>query len=131
LESFKRDDFDDFVKRDFVYNGLEFENFQLKKSFEIENNEILFKIENKTEFNYAMEMNFHFAWMDKIEIEKNYIYDPYTDRKIVFDFEWDERYHFILNTVNRDEEGFCKIAQGISVLFVFKNKNIKGKICLK
>jgi len=130
-ESFKKDNFKDFIKRSFKREDLTFTNAQIKKSFEIEKNGINFEIENKTDFVYAMEMNFHFAWMDKIEIGQKYILDPFTERKIIFDFEYDKMFYFILNTINRDEKGFCKIAQGVSMLFTFKNKNIKGKICLK
>jgi hypothetical protein len=130
LKSAKEDSFEDFFIKEYKKEGLTFENGQIKKSFVI-NGGIGFEIINKTEFTYVMEMNFHFADYRGLKISKEGIYDPYTKRNIVFGFKCSDMLYFPVETVSRDEKGFNKTVQGLSLFFVFESKEIKGEICLK
>ncbi len=129
-ESFKKDEYEDFFLKDFKRNGLDFVSLQIEKRFWIREC-INFEIINKTDYDYMAEFNFHFADYENLEEGENYIYDPFTKRKIVFDFDYDEKFAFYVKTVSRDEKGFSATIQCLGLGFVFKNKKIKGRICLK
>ena len=130
IETFKQDSFDDYFNKSLIQNGLIFENNQIKKTIHVDN-DIEFEIINKTEYKYALEFNFHFAHYDELEINQKYIYDSYTNRKIIFDFKSEEMLYFYVNTISRDEKGFNKTIQCISLLFLFETKTIRGRVCLK
>ena len=84
---------------------------------------------------YIVECNFHFAHYDTLEIAKEYIYDPYTGKRVVFAFDKDYTMtHFLLKTISQSEKGYDLTIQGVSIAFIFdleKNFRLQGKLCLR
>jgi alpha-amylase/alpha-mannosidase (GH57 family) len=108
-------------------------------------------IENGFEFEivvnggYKMELNLHFAHYNDITINKSLlkenelilsdifeIEDFFTNKilEIKFDIKCSMQYQ-LLKTYSKSESGFDEIIQGITFIFEFDKREIKGSICLK
>ena len=108
----------------------------LKKSYKFDENMVELTMEYKSAYNdklfYACELNLHFAHPDKItfnneKIENGFtqkdsdelmIYDDFTQKtiKIKTGIKCDI-FAYILKTISQSENGFEKVAQGVSFIF--------------
>jgi len=121
----------------------------MKKSYKFYNNSIELDYKIKSDFNgelfYGCELNFHFAHPQKITfnskniqngfsefgIDELLIFDDFTQKNIILKTDTKcDIFAYILNTVSQSENGFDKVAQGVSILFTTPIKK-KFKICLE
>jgi hypothetical protein len=150
----------DFANQPFLYDKNKFRRdggiyldrlykTSMKKSYKFYNNSIELDYKIKSDFDgelfYGCELNFHFAHPQKITfnskniqngfsefgIDELLIFDDFTQKNIILKTDTKcDLFAYILNTVSQSENGFDKVAQGVSILFTTPLKK-KFKICLE